>query len=184
MVAPEVAPNVSARGADDADMGDEVAQREASAMPNPNSVKLDDGTARQIQRPRKEDHVLTGRASFRSWCAACVQGRGRPERHHGEGRKELEDGSKVPVVPWDYCFGARNRTSEAEVAQRGDCPVLVMHVGVTKSNVAHLIPAKRVDFPSYEKVVKMIVQGSEHFRLPQRCVSATLSLPFCHCSER
>ena len=54
MVAPEVAPNVSARGADDADMGDEVAQREASAMPNPNSVKLDDGTAGQIQRPRKK----------------------------------------------------------------------------------------------------------------------------------
>ena len=30
MVAPEVAPNVSARGADDVDMGDEVAQRGAS----------------------------------------------------------------------------------------------------------------------------------------------------------
>ena len=47
MVAPEVAPNVSARGADDVDMGDE----EASAMPNlsgvTNFVNLDDGTARQ-----------------------------------------------------------------------------------------------------------------------------------------
>ena len=55
-MAPEVAPNVSARGADDVDMGDEVAQR-ASAMPNlsgvTNSVNLDDGTLRQIQRPRK-----------------------------------------------------------------------------------------------------------------------------------
>ena len=44
VVALEVAPNVSARGADDVDMGDEVAQR---------GENLDDGTARQIQRPRK-----------------------------------------------------------------------------------------------------------------------------------
>ena len=27
-----------------------------------------------------QDHVLTGHASFRSWCAACVRGRGRAER--------------------------------------------------------------------------------------------------------
>ena len=76
------------------------------------------------------------------------KGQGRAERHQGEGRKELEDGSKVPVVSWDYCFlGARNRTSETEVEQRGDSPVLVMHDGVTKSIFAHLIPAKGVDFP-------------------------------------
>ena len=56
--------------------------REASAMPNlsgmTNFVNLDDGTAR---------------------CAACVQGRGRAERHQGEGRKQLED-----VVSCDSCF--------------------------------------------------------------------------------
>ena len=77
------APNVFARGTDDIDMGDDVAQNV--------------GTARQT-----EEHVLTGHASFRSWCAACVQGRGRAERHQGEGRKELEDGLKIPVVSWDY----------------------------------------------------------------------------------
>ena len=64
--------------------------------------------------------MLTEHASFRSWCAACVQGRGRAERHQGDGRKELEDGLKVPVVSWDYCFlGTKNRASEAEVEQRG-----------------------------------------------------------------
>ena len=84
--------------------------------------------------------MLTGHASVRSWCAACVQGRGRAERHQGEGRKELQDGLKVPVILWDYCFlGARNRTSEAEVEQRGDSPVLAMHDGVSKSSFAHLI---------------------------------------------
>ena len=49
-VAPEVAPNVSARGADDVDMGDEVAQR---GVRDANFVNLDDGTAGQIQRPRR-----------------------------------------------------------------------------------------------------------------------------------
>ena len=34
----------------------------------------------------------------------------------------------------------------------------MIHGGVTKSIFAHLIPAKGVDFPSCEKVVKMIVQ--------------------------
>ena len=72
------------------------------------------------------------------------KGQVEPERHQGEGRKELEDGSKVPVVSWDYCFlGARNRTSETEVEQRGDSPVLVMHDGVTQVNLCSFDPRKR-----------------------------------------
>ena len=131
MAAPEVAPNVSARGADDVDMGDEVAEKGASDAESIGGDEDREPRRRNSPSDRTsrgiEDHVLTGYASFRSWCAACVQGRGRSERHQGEGRKELEDGSKVPVVSWDYCFlGARNRTSEAEVEQRGDSPVLVM----------------------------------------------------------
>ena len=151
-MAPEGAPNVSARGADDVDIRDEVAQRGVSDAESVGSDELreprrrnspSDPTSREI-----EDHVLTGHASFRSWCAACVQGRGRAERHQGEGRKELEDGSKVKVVSWDCCLlGARNRVNVAEVAQRGDSPVLVMHDGVTKSIFAHLIPRKRSRLP-------------------------------------
>ena len=114
------APSVSARGSDDVDIGDEVAQR---GVADAESIEGDE--VREPRRPNSPsdpmsreivDHVLTGHASFRSWCAACVQGRGRAERHQGQGRKELEDGSKVPVVSWDYCFfGSRNRISEAEV---------------------------------------------------------------------
>ena len=99
---PEV-PNVSARGADDVDMGDEVAQRGVSDAV---SVGCD-----EVREPRRrnspsdptsrelEDHVLTGHACFRSWCAAYVQGRGRAERHQGDGSKELEDGSDSKYVP-------------------------------------------------------------------------------------
>ena len=133
---------MSARGADDVDIGDEVAQRSVSDAESVGCDELrehrrrnspSDPTSRKI-----EDHLLTGRASFR--CSLC----GRVERHQGEGRKEFEDGSKVPVESWDHCFffGARYRTSEAEVEQHGDSPVLVMHDGVTKSIFAHLILAK------------------------------------------
>ena len=47
-----------------------------------------------------------------------------------------------------------------------------MHDGVTKSIFAHLIPAKGVDFPSCEKVVKMIVQDLDtlgYHRVVFRC---------------
>ena len=125
-------------------MGDDKTQRGASDGESVGGDELreprrrnspSDPTSREI-----EDHVLTGHASFRSWCATCFQGRGRAERHQADGRKELEDGSKIQVVSWDYCFlGA---VSEAEVEQREDGPVLVMHDGVTKSIFAHLIPTE------------------------------------------
>ena len=137
--APEVAPNVSARGADDVDIGDEVAQRGAS---DAESIGGD-----EVREPRRrnspshptsreiEDRVLTGHATFRSWCAARVQGRSRAERHQGEGRAVRSLMMVRRSQSWDYCFfGARNRTSDAEVEQRGDSPILVMHEGVTKSN--------------------------------------------------
>ena len=91
------------------DMGDELTQRGVSDAEFIDELREprrrnspSDPTSREI-----EVHVLTGHASFRSWYAACVQGRGRAERHHGEGRKELEDSSKVPpsrivglLFPW------------------------------------------------------------------------------------
>ena len=90
--APEVAPNVSARGADDVDMGDEVAQRGVSDAESVGGDELresrrrnspSDPTSREI-----EDHVLTGHASFRSWlCSLCPRAwssretrRGSPQR--------------------------------------------------------------------------------------------------------
>ena len=49
-----------------------------------------------------------------------------------------------------------------------------MHDGVTKSILAHMIPAKGVDFPSCEKVVKTILKDLntlEHHRVLFRCDS-------------
>ena len=67
-----------------------------------------------------------------------------PSDTKGEGRKELDDGSKFPVVSWDYCFlGARNSTSDEEVEQRGDRSVLVMHDGCDQVNSCSLDSRKR-----------------------------------------
>ena len=140
---------MSACGADDVDMGEEVAQR---GIIDAESVGCD-----ELREPRRRSSP-SDPTSREIECSLCPRARSSRETPR-EGRKELEDGSKVPVVSWDYCFfGARNRTTEAEVEQGGDSPVLVMHDGVTKSVCAHLIPAKGVDFPSCEKVVKRIVK--------------------------
>ena len=74
------APNASTREMDDADGGGEVSQRDTDDVES-----ISDGEARETRHrsspsdptPREiQDHVLTGHASFRSWCAVCVKGRG------------------------------------------------------------------------------------------------------------
>ena len=156
---------MSAGRADDANMRVEATQREISDAESVSGDEMreprrrnspSDPTSREI-----EDHTQTGHASFRSWCAACLHRRGRAEKHQPQGRKELDDG----------CW---YRTNKAEVEQRGDSPVLAMHGGVTKSVSVHLIPTKGVDFPSCEKVVKMIFRKSfGQFVIPQSGVSVS-----------
>ena len=149
-------------------VGDEVAQKDIS--------DAEAISRREIREPRRrnspsdpssrEDHVPSQQGTQVS--GRGVQERGRVERHEAQGRKEPEDGSKIPVLSCDYCLlGARNRINEAEVEQRGDSPVLAMHDGVTKSIFAHLIPAKGLDFPSCDRVVKMITEDFGQFGIPQ-----------------
>ena len=49
----------------------------------------------------KQEHEDTGHADYRSWCAACVKGRGVGRRH----RVELWDEERertTPIVAFDY----------------------------------------------------------------------------------
>ena len=72
VVAPEVAPNVSALGADDADMGDEVAPRSVSDAESVGGDELRE--PRRQNRPSDtssreiEDHVLTGPVVSWDYC--------------------------------------------------------------------------------------------------------------------
>ena len=50
--------------------------------------------------PREvEDHVLTGHAAYRSWCAHCVRGRGSAAPHRTSDHSDEND---VPVLSFDY----------------------------------------------------------------------------------
>ena len=59
-----------------------------------------------------------------------------------------------------------------------------MHDGVTKSIVGQLIPARGVDFPSCEIVLKMIVKDLDNLDTTGWCFGATMSPPFLHYSGR
>ena len=121
-VAPEGAPNVCARGADDANTGDEVAQRDISDAESISGDEIRDPRRRNSSRIRRveiEDHVLTGHASFRSWCASCMQGRGRAGRHQWKGPKE-HDGSLVVGLPFLWKSGiesTRLRSNNVKTVQ-------------------------------------------------------------------
>ena len=83
-------------------MEEEKFLKETPTMSNPSAmVRLEERRRSSPSDPTPQDHVLAGHASFRSWCSACVRGRGRAERHRGDGHKEDEDGSKIAVLSWD-----------------------------------------------------------------------------------
>ena len=128
-------------------MEGEVSQRDTDDVES-----ISDGEARHRSSPSDptpreiQDHVLTGHACFRSWCAACVTGRGRAERDI-----VVMATKKMRTVPkFQYCHGinffvAKGQNDDVDIEQRRDSPVLV-------------IPAKGVDFPGCEKVVKTITK--------------------------
>ena len=52
----------------------------------------------------KQEHEDEGHAVYRSWCAACVEGRGVVEQHRTELLDEEERERTTPIVAFDYGF--------------------------------------------------------------------------------
>ena len=53
----------------------------------------------------KQEHEDSGHAVYRSWCAACVEGRGVEGQHRAEPLEEEEEGERTtPIVAFDYGF--------------------------------------------------------------------------------
>ena len=48
----------------------------------------------------KDHHECTGHSVFRSWCAACVEGRGRAQPHQSHDHSD----DSIPVLSFDYGF--------------------------------------------------------------------------------
>ena len=106
-----------------------------------------DPTPREI-----EDHVFTGHARFRSWCAAFARGRGRAERHHGDGSQ-----------------GGRGRFWN----QRSVMGFVFLSDGVTKSILPHLIPAKKSISPGLRESCRREYQRFGQFGVPRSGVSVS-----------
>ena len=76
------------------------------------------------------EHEVT-HIPYRSWCPACVAGRGRSYSHHHEGRD-----STVPVISADYLY-----FSEKGVPGKS-LPTVVLRDRASKAIFSHLLPTK------------------------------------------
>ena len=76
------------------------------------------------------EHEVT-HIPYRSWCPACVAGRGRAYSHHHKGRE-----SSVPVISADYLFFSDKGTSVKIL------PTVVLRDRTSKAIFSHLLPAK------------------------------------------
>ena len=52
----------------------------------------------------KQEHEDSGHDVYRSWCAACVEGRGAGGQHRLELLEEEERERTTPIVAFDYGF--------------------------------------------------------------------------------
>ena len=58
----------------------------------------------------KQEHEDSGRAVYRSWCAACVEGGGVGGQHRIELLEEEERERTTPIVAFDFGFLTQENT--------------------------------------------------------------------------
>ena len=114
----------------------------SKALPNP--VLPDQATV---------DHHWIDHLPFRSWCGACVNGRGRALPHWRTGGKR-----KIPTIAFDYCFISKNgvysreewanmKASASEELE--GVKILVVREIVSRCTFAHVVQHKGVDDDGY-----------------------------------
>ena len=137
-------------------------------------MELEDAEGRMAQVPRAPkaptpDEVRQHEAThipYRSWCAACVRGKGRKTGHR---KKALEADGDVPVVAMDYHFLGSDDNSASEH------PMLTMTEVGTGNCFARIVPKKGLGPTMSWLVPDMIAElrdwglcGSENKRLVAR----------------
>ena len=97
---------------------------------------------------QKAEHVLH-HANFRSWCRACVQGRGVAASHFRQ-TKLSADEIRVPTVHADYAF-MRDKKAKTDEEEEAECAVdpdkikiLTVKDGQSGRIRAHQVPKKGV----------------------------------------
>ena len=68
----------------------------------------------------KQEREDSGHAVLRSWCAACVEGRGVGGQHRIELLEEEERERTTPIVAFDYDFltGKRRHFSDSDLSRQ------------------------------------------------------------------
>ena len=111
-----------------------------------------------------EDHRASGHRPCRSWCPACVRGRGRSYSHIQRDKSE----EVVTTISIDYGFFGSEESPDKEN------PVLVVKDRRSKALWAHLVPSKGVENPhGYRSPVKDL--NSTGYK--KTSWSQTMSLP-------
>ena len=84
-----------------------------------------------------EEHEAAGHCNYRSWCRACVAGRGRSDAHVTDG---LSDENALPTVAIDYAY-------LGDPAQGGEdkaSPIRVLRSGRDRWTYSEVFPSKGV----------------------------------------
>ena len=113
-------------------------------------VNIEDGSpeteasaVKPIRAPRDptleeiEAHKAGGHVPYRSWCRACVAGRGRSEPHRSVSHKE----DAVPTIALDYGFFGEDPDDTSSI------PILVTTDSHTGWPTANVVPTKGLVHP-------------------------------------
>ena len=86
-----------------------------------------------------EEHEANGHCNYRSWCRACVAGRGRSDAHVSESSDE----NALPVVSIDYAYlGDPAKDGEDKAS-----PILVLRSSRDRWTYSEVYPAKKPENP-------------------------------------
>eukprot|EP00971_Amphidinium_carterae_P172341 3416451-Amphidinium_carterae.1 len=93
-------------------------------------------------RREKEMHEASGHIPYRSWCSACVRGKGHQDSHR---REKTGDGrEKRATLGIDYAyFESRESATEAEGSP---APVLVGRDNATRMTLAEVVPSNGIQY--------------------------------------
>ena len=97
-----------------------------------------------------EEHYASNHVPFRSWCKACVMGKGVNSAHFKTNREEEQS---VTTVSMDYAFMTNDDVKDSE---QGYMPILVMLDRNTGKLNANVVPTKGINPYAVKKAVQNI----------------------------
>eukprot|EP00971_Amphidinium_carterae_P113067 2239647-Amphidinium_carterae.1 len=137
---------------------------------------IESGPSKARNAPQKptlqevERHEASGHCPYRSWCRACVAGRGRDDKHL------RDDPGGVATLAFDY--GYLEPRAEACSVDESPSPILIARCSVTGLTFAELLPCKGTGHPwCVQSLVNMaLVLGQDKLILKSDAEAAIVDL--------